>query len=67
MMNKLMRTLREEQELIIKIKGLCPGNKIPRGVILQGPMALKSAYDKYKNAKQLDSVNEKYPDLKNIK
>lgn len=61
---KVMRTMREENELIVKLKGLCPGNKIPRGVLLQGAEALKSAYDKYKNAKSLDLVNEKYPDLK---
>ena len=61
-MMKVMRTLREENELIVKLKGLCPGNKIPRGVILQGPSALKTAYDRYKNAKTLDIINEKYPD-----
>ncbi len=60
---KVMRTLREENELIVKLKGLCPGNKIPRGVILQGPSALKTAFEKYKNAKSLDSINEKHPDL----
>lgn len=61
MMMKVMRTLREENELIVKLKGLCPGNKIPRGVILQGPGALKSAYEKYKNAKKMDIINEKHP------
>lgn len=60
---KVMRTLREENELIVKLKGLCPGNKIPRGVILNGPDALKSAYEKYKNAKSLDMINEKYPNI----
>ncbi len=63
LMMKVMRTLREENELIVKLKGLCPGNKIPRGVILQGPSALKTAFEKYKNAKNLDSINEKHPDL----
>ena len=63
MMTKMMRTLREENELIVKIKGLCPGNKIPKGVIIQGPNALKSAYEKYKNAKKLDIINEKYPEI----
>lgn len=63
MMMKVMRTLREENELIMKLKGFCPGNKIPRGVILQGPGALKSAYEKYKKAKNMDSINEKHPAL----
>jgi serine/threonine-protein phosphatase 2B catalytic subunit len=61
MMMKLHKTLREENELIMKLKGLCPGNKIPRGLIMQGPDALKSALDKYKKAKEFDIVNEKRP------
>lgn len=58
---KMYKTLREESELIMKLKGFCPGNKIPRGILLQGPEALKTALDRYKNAKTLDSENEKMP------
>lgn len=61
MMMKMFKTLREENELIMKLKGFCPGNKIPRGILIQGPEALKTAYERYSNAKQLDSVNEKRP------
>jgi serine/threonine-protein phosphatase 2B catalytic subunit len=61
MMMKMYRTLREENELIMKLKGFCPGNKIPRGILMQGPEALKTAYERYKNAKQLDAINEKRP------
>ena len=84
MMMKMFKTLREENELIMKLKGFCPGNKIPRGILMQGPEALKSgnyyftffftilwnkifllinnlAFERYKNAKKLDSVNEKRP------
>ena len=74
-MMKMFKTLREENELIMKLKGFCPGNKIPRGILMQGPEALKTgillkiifyffnilAFERYKNAKQLDSVNEKRP------
>ena len=54
----------------MKLKGFCPGNKIPKGILMQGPEALKTgnicfkiilAYERYKNAKQLDIVNEKRP------
>ena len=58
---KMFRTLREERELIMKLKGFCPGNKIPRGIIIQGPKALKSALERYKNAKKLDEDNESMP------
>jgi serine/threonine-protein phosphatase 2B catalytic subunit len=61
MMMKMYKTLREENELIMKLKGFCPGNKIPRGILMQGPEALKTAYERYKNAKQLDAINEKRP------
>ena len=55
---KMFRTLREERELIMKLKGFCPGNKIPRGILIQGPKALKSALERYKNANKLDEDNE---------
>ena len=58
---KMFRTLREERELIMKLKGFCPGNKIPRGILIQGPKALKSALERYKNAKKLDEDNESMP------
>jgi hypothetical protein len=41
-MMKMQKTLREENELIVKLKGFCPDNKIPRGLILEGKNALKS-------------------------
>jgi serine/threonine-protein phosphatase 2B catalytic subunit len=61
MMMKMFKTLREENELIMKLKGFCPGNKIPRGILMQGPEALKTAFERYKNAKTLDAINEKRP------
>ena len=62
MMMKMYRTLREENELIIKLRGFCPGNKIPKGILLQGPEALKSALERYREAKRIDEINEKIPD-----
>ena len=61
MLMKMYRTLREESELIMRLKGFCPGNKIPRGILIQGPEALKTALERYKNAKKLDLVNERMP------
>jgi serine/threonine-protein phosphatase 2B catalytic subunit len=59
---KMYRTLREEKQLIMKLKGFCPGNKIPKGILLQGPEALKTAYERYREAKKSDEINEKMPD-----
>jgi serine/threonine-protein phosphatase 2B catalytic subunit len=60
-MMKMFKTLREENELIMKLKGFCPDNKIPKGMLLEGKQALMSAYEKYKSVKELDSANEKRP------
>jgi len=61
LMMKMYKTLREESELIMKLKGFCPGNRIPIGILMQGPEALKNAYERYKNAKSQDAINEKRP------
>ena len=45
----------------MKLKGFCPGNKIPRGILIQGPEALKSALERYKKTKKLDEYNEMMP------
>lgn len=63
---KMFKTVREEKEIILKLKGCCPGNKIPRGLIIQGPNALKGAYERYNKAKIFDMVNEKWPSEQEI-
>lgn len=59
---RMFKTLREENELIMKLKGFCPGNKIPKGILIQGPQALKTAYDRYSKAKKGDEHNEAMPE-----
>ena len=58
---KMYRTLREESVLIMKLKGFCPGTKIPRGILMQGPNALKTALERYQTARTMDMVNEGMP------
>lgn len=62
-MMRMFRTLREERELIMKLKGFCPGNKIPKGILIQGAEALKSAFDRYTKVRKMDLVNEQRPKL----
>ena len=64
-MSKMMRmfkTIREDKELIMQLKGLCPDNKIPKGLIQQGRKALEGALDSFTKAKEWDIVNEKRPE-----
>ena len=62
---KLFKSLREESELILKLKGLCPDNKIPRGLVIKGPEALKNEIEEkesFEKIKKIDEVNERYPE-----
>lgn len=35
-------TLREESEMLLKIKNICPDGKLPRGILLEGKPAIKN-------------------------
>jgi len=41
-LNKMFATLREEQELLLKIKNISPDGKIPRGLLMDGRPAIKN-------------------------
>lgn len=46
--SRMYTTLREESELLLKIKNICPDNKLPRGLLLEGRPAIKNG-KKYEN------------------
>lgn len=60
-MIKIFKTLRKENEDILKLKGLCPDNKLPKGVLLEGSSAIKNALENFTNIKKHDINNEKRP------
>lgn len=60
-LNKMYQTLVDEQNLILKVKGLAPDGKIPRGALLEGRVGLKNVLKEFSLAKKLDKVNEKRP------
>jgi serine/threonine-protein phosphatase 2B catalytic subunit len=62
-MMKLFKTLRKENEDILKLKGLCPDKKLPKGVLLEGSTAIKDAIDQFASAKKMDISNEKRPNF----
>ncbi|OMJ88575.1 hypothetical protein SteCoe_9437 [Stentor coeruleus] len=61
-MMKMFKTLREDKEIIMQLKGLCPDNKVPKGLIQQGRKALEGALDSFTKAKEWDMINEKRPE-----
>ncbi len=40
--SRMYTTLREESEMLLKIKNICPDGKIPRGLLLEGKPAIKN-------------------------
>jgi len=59
-MARMFRTLREQNESIIVLKGLA-GGQIPAGVLQQGKEAIKASIATFSDAKKLDKSNEKRP------
>lgn len=64
-MMKMFKTLREENESVMQLKGICPDGKVPKGLLLEGKKALENELiDRSKvftNAKKMDSHNEGMP------
>ena len=59
--SRMFTTLREESEMLLKIKNISPDGKLPRGLLLEGKPAIKNVLKQFQIAKDLDKVNEKRP------
>jgi len=60
---RMFKTLRQENETVIRLKGVCPGDKLPPGLLLSGRDAMSTELQKFDFSQSLDAVNEKRPDL----
>ena len=64
-MMKMFKTLREQNESVVKLKGIYADGKLPKGLLLEGKKALESELvDRsgvFQNAKKLDQMNEAMP------
>jgi len=60
MMN-MYKTLRQEQESIVKLKQLSPSKKLPHGILKGGSDAIRQAVSTYNNAKDADKPHEAMP------
>eukprot|EP00405_Crypthecodinium_cohnii_P013034 CAMPEP_0206429268 /NCGR_PEP_ID=MMETSP0324_2-20121206/6136_1 /ASSEMBLY_ACC=CAM_ASM_000836 /TAXON_ID=2866 /ORGANISM="Crypthecodinium cohnii, Strain Seligo" /LENGTH=502 /DNA_ID=CAMNT_0053894909 /DNA_START=358 /DNA_END=1867 /DNA_ORIENTATION=+ len=61
-MARMFKTLRQENETIIRLKGVCPGHKLAPGLLLAGKEKLNSELDMFQHAETIDAENEQRPD-----
>jgi hypothetical protein len=40
---------------------MCPDNKIPKGLLLASLIEIKDALEHFRNARDIDSINERRP------
>lgn len=52
---------RENSELLIAIKKMSPDGKIPKGLLMNGKPAMRTALKEFELSKMLDKENEKMP------
>jgi serine/threonine-protein phosphatase 2B catalytic subunit len=63
-MARMFKTLRQENESVIRLKGVCPGHRLPPGLLLAGKQGLDTELERFDHAKNVDMLNEKRPDAK---
>jgi serine/threonine-protein phosphatase 2B catalytic subunit len=62
-MARMFKTLRQENETVIRLKGVCPGHKLSPGLLLAGKDKLESELDMFSHVQGIDAENELRPEL----
>jgi serine/threonine-protein phosphatase 2B catalytic subunit len=61
-MARMFKTLRQENETVIRLKGVCPGHKLSPGLLLAGKDKLESELEMFGHVRNIDSENEMRPE-----
>merc|ERR1719207_39259 len=61
-MARMFKTLRQENETVIRLKGVCPGHKLSPGLLLAGKEAMEGELDQFNHLSALDKMNEMRPE-----
>lgn len=60
-MARMFKTLRQENETVIRLKGVCPGHKLAPGLLLAGKDRMQNELEMFGLVSGIDAVNEKRP------
>lgn len=61
-MARMFKTLREEHETVLQLKGVCPGHKLAPGLLLAGKERLTSELELFNHVQGVDLENERRPE-----
>jgi serine/threonine-protein phosphatase 2B catalytic subunit len=61
-MARMFKTLRQENETVIRLKGVCPGHKLSAGLLLAGKDRLSTELELFEHASTIDKTNEVRPE-----
>jgi len=61
-MARMFKTLRQENETVIRLKGVCPGHKLSAGLLLAGKDRMNTELDMFEHASTIDKENEVRPE-----
>ena len=64
---RIFKNLRSNSEMLLAIKRQSSDGKIPKGLLMGGTAAIKSAFSEFEISKQLDRENEKFPRRASLK
>lgn len=60
-MNRILKTIKNNQEEILAIKALAPDGKVPMGILTGGSAAVHNEWQKFHSARISDYKNEGFP------
>lgn len=60
-LSRMFRTLRENNENVVRLKGLA-GGSLPQGVLQRGPEGVLEAIRGFHQSREIDLVNERWPE-----
>ena len=59
-MSRLWSVRKENLQLILDLKEMCPDGKIPPGTLIEGRVGIKEKIEQFKFMRAIDKENEKW-------
>jgi len=65
-MARMFKTMRQENETVIRLGGICPGDKLNAGLLLAGKQNHQDASEMFACVGQIDNENEHRPETQDV-